>query len=164
MKRITSQVAIGGTVVESAAGVFTEAVISIPLSALDRQGFVVQEVYIMSQEPLPQAGLVSSVDIRVSKTSQTGLINVADPMLIGSQQKRCYFTGASSDMFESDLAINPTSEGQSDYITILATTDAFVQIVSANNPTPLDASVRLVGYFAELGSNEYNALVLDELQ
>jgi hypothetical protein len=164
MKRITSQVAIGGTIEATAPNTFTESIISIPLSALDRQGFVVQEVYIMSQEPIPIAGLVCNVDIRVSKTSQTDLIDVSNPMLIGSQQKRAYFLGTSTDMFESDLAINPTSEGQSDYITILATTNAFIQIVGTNNGFNETASVRLVGYFAELGSDEYNALVLDELQ
>jgi len=164
MKRITAQVSIGAVIVESAPGAFTEQQINIPLSAVDRQGFVIQECYIMSLEPLPVAGATTSSNVRITKTSQAGIINVSDPMLIDSQEKICYFTGASSDMFQTDLLIGPTSEGQGDYLTILATENAFIQIVGFNNPVPLEASVRLVGYFAELGSNEYNALVLDELQ
>jgi len=164
MKRLTAQVSIGAAIEASAPNTYTEATIQIPLSAVDRQGFVIQEVLIMSQEPIPIAGLVTSVDIRVTKTSQTGSIQVDNPMLIGSQQKRNYFLGTSTDLFESDLAIQSSSHGQDDYITILATSDAFISIVGTNNAFNETASVRLVGYFAELGSNEYNALVLDELQ
>jgi hypothetical protein len=164
MKRITSQVAIGGSIVESAANTFTEATIHIPLSPVDRQGFVIQECYIMSLEPLPVAGLASSMNVRVTKSSQDAITTLVNPMLVSAQEKICYFTGASSDMFQTDMLVGPTSEGQADYITILATTDAFIQIQGLNNPVPLEASVRLVGYYAELTSDEYNALVLDELQ
>jgi len=164
MKRLTAQISIGADVTASAPNTFTQATISIPLSAVDRQGFVVQEVLIMSQEPIPIAGLVTSVDIRITKTSQTGLITVSDPMLIGSQQKRNYFLGTSTDFVETDLAIQSSSHGQDDYITIIATENAYMAILGANNAFNETASVRLVGYFAELGSNEYNALVLDELQ
>jgi hypothetical protein len=164
MKRITAQVAIGGSVQESAANTFTEAVIQIPLSPVDRQGFVIQECYIMSSEPSSVAGITCTQDVRVSKTSQTGLINVDNPMLISAQQKLVNWQGASTDSNMWDLAIGPTSEGQSDYITILATTDAYISINGVGNLAAKHAEVRLVGYFAELSSNEYNALVLDELQ
>lgn len=164
MKRITAQVAIGGTVTETGPNTFTEAIIQIPLSPVDRQGFVVQECYLMTQEPSSIAGLVCSIDCRVTKTSQTSLINVNDPMMITSAQKLVNFTGASTDSNLFDMAIGPTSEGQSDYITILATTNAFIQVLGLNNNTAKKCDVRLVGYFAELTSDQYNALVLDELQ
>jgi len=164
MKRITAQVAIGGSVTESAANTFTEAVISIPLSPVDKQGFVIQECYLMSSEPTSVAGLITTTQLRVSKTSQTALINIDDPMLVNSTQKFVNFSGASTDTSQTDLLSGPTSEGQRDYITILATTNAFISIQGTNNTVPMTGQVRIVGYFAELSSDQYNALVLDELQ
>lgn len=164
MKRITAQVAIGGSILESAANTFTEAIIQIPLSPVDRQGFVVQECYIMSSEPTTVPGTITTTEVRVTKTSQLGLINVDDPMLINSTQKFVNFSGTSTDTSQTDLLSGPTSEGQSDYITILATTNAFIQIQGTNNTVAANGHVRLVGYFASLSSDQYNALVLDELQ
>ena len=51
LKRTSANLNIGGTVTESAANTYTEEEVSLPLSSLDREVFVVVAAWVDSGEP-----------------------------------------------------------------------------------------------------------------
>jgi len=165
IKQITSLVNIGGSISESAVNVFTEATIGINLSPVDRQVFVITDVAFTSSEPEVVPGTSTQVNFQVTKTSQTGMINANNPDLISRGSKHLFAAAGLMTWAETDFGTTQnTTGGRNDYLMILATEDAFVSVVGANNVAVRSAECRVTGYFATADASTYQALVLSELQ
>ncbi len=165
LKQITDLVNIGGAVTESAANTYTEAIVNINLSPVDRQVFVITDVQFTSFEPDPILATVTEVQVQLSKTPQTGLIGANNPDLVSRTQKIVYGGAAEFSAFETDFRHQSASTGgRNDYLMILATEDAHLAVVGVNNAGVKQAQCRITGYFATADAATYNSLVLSELQ
>jgi len=165
IKQITSLVNIGGSVTESAVSTFTEAVIGINLSPVDRQVFVITDVAFTSSEPQVIPGTTTSVTFQVTKTAQTAGIGANNPDLISRGQKFLFADPAGIAWAETDFGSSQNSTGgRNDYLMILATEDAFISVVGNANTAVRSAECRVTGYFATADASTYQALVLSELQ
>ena len=165
IKQITSLVNIGGNVTESAANTFTEAVIGINLSPVDRQVFVITDVSFTSSEPQVIPGTSTFVKYQVTKTAQTGMLGAANPDLVSAASKHLFAGAAEFSWAETDFGSQQNSTGgRNDYLMILATEDAFISVLGDNNTAARTAQVRVTGYFATADASTYQALVLSELQ
>ena len=166
IKQITSLVNIGGVVTESGPNTYTEATIGINLSPVDRQVFVITDTAFTAFEPERIPNAESKVSMQVTKTTQTGMIGADNPDLISRSERivnggAAEFSGPHQVDFSQDAQ---TSGGKNDYLMILATEDAFIGVVGANQVGAKGASVRITGYFATADASTYQALVLSELQ
>ena len=165
IKQITSLVNIGGTVTESAANTFTEAVIGINLSPVDRQVFVITDVSFTSSEPQQVPATSTFVKYQVTKVSQTSMLGASSPDLISASSKFLFAGAGEFSWAETDFGGTQASTGgRNDYLMILATEDAFISVLGDNNTAARSAQVRVTGYFATADSSTYQALVLSELQ
>lgn len=165
LKQITDLVNIGGAVTESGANTFTEAIVNINLSPVDRQVFVITDVQFTSLEPDPIPGAVTQVNMQVAKTPQTGMLTANSPDLISRSQKLVYGGAAEFSAFETDFkGTSASTGGRNDYLMILATEDAHIGVVGFANANPKNAQCRITGYFAVADAATYNSLVLSELQ
>jgi len=165
IKQITSLVNIGGSISESVVNTFTESTIGINLSPVDRQVFVITDVAFTSSEPDVIPGTSTKVEFQVTKTSQTGMVTANNPDLISRGSKHLFAAAGIMAWAETDFGTQQNSTGsRNDYLMILATEDAFVSVVGANNVNVRSAECRVTGYFATADASTYQALVLSELQ
>lgn len=165
LKQITDLVNIGGTVTENAANTYTEAIVNINLSPVDRQVFVITDVQFTSTEPEAILGVNTQCLYQVSKTPQTGMLTAQSPDLVSRGQKRIYSGTAEFAYAETDFShASASTGGRNDYLMILATEDAHIAVAGLNNVGVMSASCRVTGYFATADAATYNSLVLSELQ
>lgn len=165
LKQITDLVNIGGSVTESGANTYTEAIVNINLSPVDRQVFVITDVQFTSFEPDATPATTTEVQVQVSKVPQNGMLNPNSPDLVSRTQKIIFGGVAEFSMFETDFkGTSASTGGRNDYLMILATEDAHLGIVGVNNAGAKQAQCRITGYFATADVATYNSLVLSELQ
>ena len=169
LKRTSQPLNIGATLdLVDGTPAFVE--VSLPLSSLDREVFVVTDIQIDS-EPLPMPlalGAQTSMGVSVNKTKTT-VIKINDPNCIGSLRRRIIETSLPTGgaVYQDSYSPTEASTGiPSDYITIIATPD--FQLVGSYGTTGGAAAnrgcfVRLTGYRAVADASVYAALVTEEL-
>lgn len=169
LKRTSQPLNIGATLdLVDGTPAFLE--VSLPLSSLDREVFVVTDVQIDS-EPLPMpgaAGSQTSMDVSVNKT-KTSVIQINDPNCIGSLKRRIIESALPTGgaIYQDSYSPTESSTGiPSDYITIIATPD--FQLAGSYSTTGGAAGnrgcfVRLTGHRAVADASVYAALVTEEL-
>jgi len=163
-KAITAQVHIGATVQQTVLNTAETTTINIPLSPVDRQIFVVTDLFITGDTAEPVAGTRSVVMVTVSKTD-TGLANINNPDVIGQKRFTCYGGATEFSAIVDDIGTQMNTTGtKADHLMIIATDNAFLTVDSSNAAVQLyDAQCRLSGFFAKADSDTYNALVISEI-
>jgi len=169
LKRTSQPLNIGATI-DLVDGTPANLEVSLPLSSLDREVFVVTDVQIDS-EPLPMpgaAGAQTSMDVSVNKTS-TSVLKINDPNCVGSLKRRIIESALPTGgaIYQDSYSPTEASTGiPSDYITIIATPN-FVLAGSygttAGGAGNRAAFVRITGHRAVADASVYAALVTEEL-
>ena len=164
-KKTSSIFNVGASVTESAANTFTEQQVTLPLSSLDREVFVMTDVQISGGNVVAAGGVTASTDVQVTKTSQVGLLSIADPDVLGKMQiKLDDNLGLGASVIEDRHPGNSFSTGTDrDYLAIIATPNFFISTVSLAQAGPLTAAARITGYRAKASADTYAALVTEEL-
>ena len=144
--------------------------VTLPLSSLDREVFVVTDIQ-MDAEPLPlplAAGEQVTMSASVNKT-KTDVIEINDPNCIGTLRRsiRESTVATGGQVYQEAHNPNESSTGtMSDYITIIATPDfrlAGSYVTTAGGAGNRGVFARITGYRAVATSDVYAALVTEEL-
>lgn len=142
--------------------------VTLPLSSLDREIFVVTDIQ-MEYEPvnLPAApGNTVTLSASVNKTASV-FQAINNPDTIGSFQVRIEADAAGNPLFQMTRSPDESSTGTiKDYIGVIATPDfnLFGSYASTAGGKPnRKVFVRLTGYRAVANADVYAALVTEEL-
>jgi hypothetical protein len=163
LKETSGIISISFGLDESAANTYTQEQINLQLNPLDNEVFVVLGVDLDPEAPDAIAGTNTTSQAGVTKTSQTGALNLSsnDCIAVATRQIRADgfvdggvgFTHTSID----------TPNALLEYVDILATNDFFVYIVGVNNAAARGVSGRMWGYRARADAATYAALVQSEV-
>lgn len=169
LKKTSQPLNIGATL-DLVDGTPANLEVTLPLSSLDREVFVVTDIQIDS-EPMPMpaaAGSQCSMEVSVNKT-KTSFLHINDPNCIGSLKRRIIESALPTGgaIYQDSYSPTESSTGTShDYINIIATPD-FV-LAGSYSTTGGGAGnracfVRITGYRAVASADVYAAMVTEEL-
>lgn len=167
-KRSSQNLNLGSTL-DLVDGTPASLEVSLPLSSLDREVFVVTDIQ-MEYEPIPTpaaAGNTVSLVASVNKTATT-FQSINQPGCIGSLQVQMQIPaiGTEATLQQSRSPDEMSSGTMSDYIGIIATPNYVLvgSYASTAGGTPnRSVSIRLTGYRAVADASTYAALVTEEL-
>ena len=163
LKQSSSTVAIGFSILESAANTYTQGSVDLNLSPLDREVFVVTAINMDPVAPDALAGLNTQVNCALTTTSQTEVANLSNANCMATATLDIRSAGF------ADSGVGFTRNGMEtppatlDYIGIVATNDFFISIKGVNNLTEKFLSGKLYGYRAVASADIYAALVQSEV-
>jgi hypothetical protein len=164
LKQTSALLNIGGSVTQDAANTFTEAEVSLPLSSLDREVFIVTDIWIDQGFPELIASKRVFLQSQVTKTSQTAATSINNPDLIGSLNESVLGGTAEFSYASSAFPANIGTSGQSrDHLAVIATPNFFINIRGSNMTGASSAECRVQGYRAKADADLYAALVTEEL-
>lgn len=169
LKQTSQPLNIGATL-DLVDGTPASLEITLPLSSLDREVFVVTDVQ-MDSEPLPMptaAGNQVSVDASINKTA-TSVLQINSPNCVGSLKRRIIESALPTGgaIYQDSYSPSEASTGtMADYLTVIATPN-FV-LAGSYGTTAGGAGnraifIRITGYRAVANADTYAALVTEEL-
>jgi hypothetical protein len=162
LKPTSSPIQISALVTESAANVFTSDTIDLTLNVLDNEVFVVTQINIDVDAPDAAVGATTLVDASVSTTARTTVGSIANQNVLGAANRSIIgLVGLTGYAFDrEDPLFAAISE---DYLGIIATNNAFLNIEGTGNGNAKVARCRIYGFRATASSSTYAALVQSEL-
>tara|TARA_Y100000356_G_C11244632_1_gene283189 strand:- start:1103 stop:1624 length:522 start_codon:yes stop_codon:yes gene_type:complete len=163
LKQTSSVVAIGFSVDETAANTFTQGVVDLNLSPLDREVFVVLAINLDPFTPDNTIGTDSNVQSSLTTTSQTDVTNLSNPNCLAASGNYIKSANATSPGVSFQSLGAETPPATLDYIGIIATNDFFVQVRGAGNANARGVDGKLYGYRAVADADIYAALVQSEV-
>ena len=161
LKATSSTVAIGFSVVESAANTFTQGQVDLNLSPLDREVFVVLGINLDPVAPEAIAGTDTSTRCSLTSTSQTAVQQLNNSNCLATSVLDIRAVGASMVPFTRSSQDTPM--GDIDYIGIIATNDFFIQLTGTGNTLVKSVFGKLYGYRARASADIFAALVQSEV-
>lgn len=163
LKQTSSIVAISESVIESAANTYTENQVSLDLSPLDNEVFVVLAIDINPQFPDAAAGTDTSVQACVSTTSRATMGFIEDNNVLASGSTAIRAAGFVDGGVGFSQTALETPPATLEYIGIIATNDFFIAVEGTNNAGAKTVGCRLWGYRARANADIYAALVQSEV-
>lgn len=165
LKATSSPIQISASVLETAADTFTEQEIQLSLNPLDNEVFVVTQVNLDVDAPDSVPATSTRVRSSLSTTSRTTVGTIADQNTLASAERNIICNaGMGPDgghIFDrEDPSFTALAE---DYIGIIATDNAFLQVEGQNNGNAKNSRVRIFGYRAKASASVYAALVQSEV-
>ena len=163
LKETSSIVSISASTLESAANTYTQSQISLDLSPLDNEVFVVVAVDINPEFPDGTAGADTATQACVSTTSRTTMGFIQDDNVLASSSVAIRAAG----YVDSGVGFTQTSletpPANLDYIGIIATNDFFLSVQGTANGGAKRVGARVWGYRARADASIYAALVQSEV-
>jgi hypothetical protein len=165
LKVSSSPIQISAEITETVANTFTQDQIDLTLNVLDNEVFVVTQINLdVSAPDMPAAGLTNSVDATVSTTARATVGSIADSNVLGAAN-RVLLVGAApgeptAQFDREDPLFAAISE---DYLGIIATNNAFLNIQGTGNGNAKTVRCRIYGFRATATAAVYAALVQSEL-
>jgi len=165
LKKTSEIVAIGFDIIETAPNTFTQSQVSLQLSPLDNEVFVVVAVDLDPSPPDSVTATNTASEMSLSSTALTAVGNLNRSQVIANTKIQ----------IESEAGAAPgvgvgftrtsldTPQGDLGYISLIATNDFFVQIQGRNNLAPKAGFGRLWGYRARASADTFSALVQSEV-
>ena len=163
LKSTSSIVSISASTTETAANTYTQSQISLDLSPLDNEVFVVVAVDINPQFPDALAATDTSTQACVSTTSRATMGFIEDDNVLASSSvaiRAAGFPGAGVGFTQTSLETPPANL---DYIGIIATNDFFLSVQGGANAGAKAVGARVWGYRARADASIYAALVQSEV-
>lgn len=163
LKETSSIVSISASTLESAANTYTQNQISLDLSPLDNEVFVVVAVDINPQFPDSTAGADTATQACVSTTSRTTMGFIENDNVLASSSvaiRAAGFVDSGVGFTQTSLETPPTNL---DYIGIIATNDFFLSVQGSGNGGAKRVGARVWGYRARADASIYAALVQSEV-
>ncbi len=164
-KRTSQLLHIGASVSEQAPATFSENEIELPLSSLDREIFVVTDIDLSAPQHVVVAGVNVVSDIQLTKTSQTGLIGINHPTVLGKKRitkdnNVVPVMAVTEESHPNSLQSTGTTR---DFLGIIATPSFFIQAWTQGGTAPTTGNARITGFRARASADLYAALVTEEL-
>ena len=163
LKSTSSIVSISASTTETAANTYTQSQISLDLSPLDNEVFVVVAVDINPQFPDALAATDTSTQACVSTTSRATMGFIEDDNVLASSSvaiRAAGFPGSGVGFTQTSLETPPANL---DYIGIIATNDFFLSVQGGANAGAKAVGARVWGYRARADASIYAALVQSEV-
>ena len=164
LKQSSSTVAIGFSVIETAANTFTQQQVDLNLDPLNKEVFVVQAIDLDPVAPDMVLGADTTVSGSFCTTSQTSVQNLSNSNCMANTvlQIRTDAGGQpATAAFERQARESPSS--LLEYLGIIATNAFFIQIQGTNNLNARGMSGKVYGYRAVADASIYAALVQSEV-
>ena len=173
LKRNSELLQIGASVTMTGVDISTEVKVSLPLSSLDREVFVITDVIMDVDFPAIIEGTNSRTFAQLTKT-QKGNVNgtlvefvaINDPDLVARVDERIIFPGSGELAFVRTSSYDNhqnTTGTLLDNLGILATPDFFLSCDTVGAGSAKSAFVRVYGYRAKADADTYAAMVTSEL-
>jgi hypothetical protein len=165
LKPSSSPIQISAAVTETAANTLTIDQIDLTLNVLDNEVFVVTQLNIDVDAPDSLTGLSTAVDATVSTTRRTTVGSIADQNVLGSANRQivCNAAMTADGGIPFDREDPLFAAIEVDYLGIIATNNAFLNVVGTNNGNVKQVRARIYGYRATADASTYAALVQSEL-
>ena len=165
LKKTSETVIISNAVTETAANTMTQTQVSLQLSPLDREVFVVTMVNLDPDAPDALVGLSTEVNASISVTARTTVGTIGNSNVIASARTQIICNAAMTPdggipfSREDPLQSDPHSQ----WVGMVATDDFFINIQGTNNGNAKACRARVYGYRAKADAATYAALVQSEL-
>lgn len=148
-------------------GTAASATVTLPLSSLDREVFIVTDIQMDNEAlPVPAAPGTSILLASVNKTS-TNVLGIDSPNCIGNIRRDIEFSAGGVAIFQESFHPMESSTGQpADYLGIVATPNMVLAgsfSTSAGGAANRKVYVRVTGYRAKADADTYAALVTEEI-
>jgi hypothetical protein len=165
LKPTSSPIQISASVTEAVAGTLAIDQIDLTLNVLDNEVFVVTQINIDLDSPDSVGGLSTAVDATVSTTRRATVGSIADQNVLASANRQivCNAGMTPDGGIPFDREDPLFSALEMDYLGIIATNNAFLNLVGTNNGNVKQVRARIYGYRATADSSTYAALVQSEL-
>lgn len=163
LKATSSVVAISAQVIEAGPNTYTQEEISLDLSPLDNEVFVVVAVDLNPSFPDALAGVDTATQTCISTTSRAtmGFIEDNNVLSSGSSAIRAAgFVDGGVGFMQQALETPPATL---EYIGIIATNNFFLSIQGTGNLVGKTGGARVWGYRARADAAIYSALVQSEV-
>jgi len=155
---------VNGNLTQSAIDTFTQLEISMPLDSLNQEGIVVHAVYWTSAEPSSVPAASSKLNMQLTSTSQTGIVNANSANLIS--RRELVITGGAAEFSGPHVLDFIGSESpytEADNLMLVATDNVFLAVDSLNQLAVKQVHFRMVCSRIKLTSSAYAAMVTNEL-
>ena len=163
LKQSSSPIQISSTTTELVANTFVTDQIDLTLNVLDNEVFVVTQINIDVDIPdYPAIGFANLVNASVSTTRRTTVGSIANQNVLASAN-RTITVGAAGAGVAFDRETPLFSAQEVDYLGIIATNNAFLNLQGIGNGNLKSAQCRIYGYRATASASVYAALVQSEL-
>ena len=165
LKSTSSPIQISAQITEDVAGTLAVEQIDLTLNVLDNEVFVVTQLNIDVDAPDSIPATTTQVEGSISVTRRVDVGTLANQNVLGfaSRQIICN-SGMTADggiaFDREDPLFAAISE---DYLGIIATNNAFLNVTGLGNNNLKSARCRIFGYRASASSSVYAALVQSEL-
>lgn len=163
LKKSSEQIAISAEVVESAANTFTQQQIDLQLDPLNNEVFVVLSVNLDITPPDNVAATNTAANGSLSTTSRAAIGSLADSQVMAVANDFIRQGAGTVDGASFSRTAGETPTANMDYVGIIATDNAFLQIEGQGNTTAKTMRARIYGFRAKASSSIYAALVQSEL-
>lgn len=163
LKQTSSIVAISERVLETAPNTFTQTQVSLDLSPLDNEVFVVLAIDLNPQFPDAAAGTDTAVQGCVSTTSRTAMGFIEDSNVLASSSTAIRAAGFVDGGVGFSQQALETPPATLEYIGIIATNDFFLSVEGTGNAGVKALGARVWGYRAKANADIYAALVQSEV-
>ena len=165
LKSTSSPIQISARAIESVPGTLAETEIQLSLNPLDNEVFVVTQVNLDADAPDSVPATSTRVQASLSTTTRATVGTIADQNVLAAADRQliCNAGMTADGGFPFDRE-DPTFTALSeDYIGIIATDNAFLQVISTGGGNVKNARVRIYGYRAKASASVYAALVQSEV-
>ena len=163
LKSTSSIVAISASTTETGPNTFTQSQVSLDLSPLDNEVFVVVAVDLNPAFPDALATVDTSTQACLSTTSRTDMGFIEDDNVLASASgaiRAAGFVDGGVGFQQSALETPPATL---EYIGIIATNDFFLSVKGDGNLAAKTVGCRVWGYRARADASIYAALVQSEV-
>ena len=165
LKSSSSPIQISAEVVETAPNTFVSDQIDLTLNVLDNEVFVVTQLNLDVDAPDSVTATSTEVKASISTTRRTSVGNISDQNVLGFANRQIICNGAMTPdgghVFDREDPLFSALEV--DYLGIIATNNAFLNLQGAANGNIKAARCRIYGYRATASASIYAALVQSEL-
>lgn len=165
LKSTSSPIQISSRVLELLPNTLQEDTIELNLNPLDNEVFVVTQVNLDVDAPDSITATSTRVQASLSTTTRATVGTIADQNVLAAADRQIICNGAMTadggiPFDREDPTFTALSE---DYIGIIATSNAFLQVQGTLNGNIKNARVRVYGYRAKAAASVYAALVQSEV-
>lgn len=165
LKKTSETVLISNSVEEAVAGTMASTQVSLQLSPLDKEVFVVTMINLDPDAPDSIVGTSTLVDCSISTTQRTTVGTISNSNVLAAARTSIICNAAMTAdggipfSREDPLSADP----HSGYVGIIATDDFFLNVQGTNNGNVKAVRARVYGYRAKADAATYAALVQSEL-
>ena len=165
LKETSSLITISAGVTETAANTFTQQQIDLQLNPLDNEVFVVQAVNMDLTPPDYDGARSTAVVGSLSTSSRTavGTLSESNVLAVGRDSIQVDEVSPSQNGVSFSRMAGETPATALDYLGIIATDNAFIQVQGLSNQVAKNMTIKIYGYRARADASQYAALVQSEL-